>query len=766
MNKENGPRRVPARTAQRPIELVLGKLPDAKQSSKGWAARCPVHDDQSPSLSISEGNDGRVLVHCHSGCSTDAVCAALGITVADLFPPEPAIWGPARKGKVVGRIVATYDYRDEHGKPLFQVVRFDPKGFAQRRPDGKGDWVWNLNGVRRVLYQLLELLAADPTKCVFVVEGEKDADRLASLGLIATTNPCGAGKWHLVDDAPLHGRRIAILPDNDDAGRKHAEDVASRLHGKAVDLRDVELPELPPKGDVSNWLDAGHSVAELLALVEAETPYTPQPPDDALKVIPWAPFPVDVLPNPLRKFITVAAQALGVDPSFIALPLLATCAGAIGNSRRIRLKRSWTEPAIIWAVIVAASGTIKTPAIQKAVVALYKRYKRARKNYAEQLKRTTRELAEYKAAKQDKKRTELLPDMPKIPAVERVIVSDITIEMLAVLHKDNPRGLIVVRDELAAWLLGFNQYRGGRGADLQHWEEMHSGISMIVDRKGSDPSQRQSYYISRAAVSVTGGIQPGTLQRVLTPEFFESGLVARILFTMPPERTKQWTEEDVPEEVEAEMDQLVDRLLLLQPDSDEDGEPVPKLLHFTRLGKARFVAFYNEHAQEQAALTGDLRSAWSKLEGYVPRLALVLHCVRYAVFDSTLADPDRVDEISVDAAIKLVRWFGNEDRRLYALLSESPDEHEDRELVEVIQRRGGRITVRDLMHAKARYRIDSEKAEIALNSLVRLGQGRWIDVSSGTRGGRPTRTLELCGAGSSNTTLKNNGKKGVPLLLP
>jgi uncharacterized protein (DUF983 family) len=163
---------------------------------------------------------------------------------------------------------------------LFQTVRYEPKRFAYRQPDN-GKWRWTLEDIPRPLplYRLPELLAADRKQPVFVAEGEKDADNLWRHGLVATTNPMGAGKWSQVDDKPLEGRQVVILPDNDEAGRKHAEQIAQSLYGRAASVRIVSLPDLPPKGDVSDWLAAGHTVGELLQLV-AQTPewHPPQPP--------------------------------------------------------------------------------------------------------------------------------------------------------------------------------------------------------------------------------------------------------------------------------------------------------------------------------------------------------------------------------------------------------------------------------------------------------------------------------------------------------
>jgi putative DNA primase/helicase len=164
------------------------------------------------------------------------------------------------------KIVATYDYRDEHNTLLFQVVRFSPKGFSQRKPDGKGGWLYNLKDTRRVLYRLSEILQAET---VFLFEGEKDCDKARSLGLCATTNPQGAGKWRPEYSECLRGKHAVIILDNDDVGEQHAQDVARSLLPVAATVKVVRLPRLPAKGDVSDWLGAGHTKEELTALVTA-----------------------------------------------------------------------------------------------------------------------------------------------------------------------------------------------------------------------------------------------------------------------------------------------------------------------------------------------------------------------------------------------------------------------------------------------------------------------------------------------------------------
>jgi hypothetical protein len=165
------------------------------------------------------------------------------------------------------QVAKTYAYRDETGRLLFEVCRTIQKDFFVRKPDGNGGWISNVRGIRRVLYRLPELIAADPSLPVFIVEGEKDADRLASLNLVATTNPGGAGKWRPEFGEALRNRRCVIIPDGDDPGQRHAEEVARALQGVAASVQVLKLDGLPLKGDVSVWLDGGHTKENLLALV-------------------------------------------------------------------------------------------------------------------------------------------------------------------------------------------------------------------------------------------------------------------------------------------------------------------------------------------------------------------------------------------------------------------------------------------------------------------------------------------------------------------
>jgi putative DNA primase/helicase len=254
-----------------PLDLVLSRLPQAHKNGSGWMVRCPAHDDNNPSLKIDEAPDGKVLLRCFAGCSAEAICRAVGLEMVDLWPkaPAPTILHINGHSKSAGKVTAIYRYHDEAGGGLFEVLRKDNKDFPQRHQGPDGKWVYNLDGVRRVLYRLPELLASPPEMPVFIVEGEKDVERLTAEGLVATCNPGGAGKWRSEYNSALEGRNVVLLPDNDDTGERHARAVAASLAGTAHRIKLVQLPGLPPKGDVSDWLDAGHTPEELINIAQA-----------------------------------------------------------------------------------------------------------------------------------------------------------------------------------------------------------------------------------------------------------------------------------------------------------------------------------------------------------------------------------------------------------------------------------------------------------------------------------------------------------------
>lgn len=238
------------------VDTVLQRLRGVQKAGWGWKAVCPAHEDRRRSLTVriaDRTND--ILLKCHANCGYDAILSAMGLNRVDCY---------GERGTPMGREVATYDYHDEAGAVLFQVVRFEPKDFRYRRMVN-GKWEWSLGNTRRVLYRL-PVIVKEASRTVLLVEGEKDADRLTKEGFLATCNPMGAGKWCDDYTLSLKNRTVVVIPDNDKPGKEHAENVCKQLLPVAQKVAVLNLEGLPEKGDVSDWLNAGGTKERLIEL--------------------------------------------------------------------------------------------------------------------------------------------------------------------------------------------------------------------------------------------------------------------------------------------------------------------------------------------------------------------------------------------------------------------------------------------------------------------------------------------------------------------
>lgn len=258
------------------------RAPGVSQTTAGhWRGPCPIHKGTRDSFSV-DAETGQWFCHSECGRGGDVISLEEALTGADFKESLESVRDlvgkqegqkPDRRGRPRrdgSKIVAAYDYTDEEGKLIFQVVRKEPKGFSQRKPKpgGKG-WEYSIKGVRIVPFRLPKVLESD---YVFVVEGEKDVQSLEALDLVATCNPMGAGKWRAEFNPHFAGRRVYILPDSDAPGRRHAADVAAQLLPVAASVRIVDVPE--GHKDISNWISAGAGLAEIRAACVAHPELT------------------------------------------------------------------------------------------------------------------------------------------------------------------------------------------------------------------------------------------------------------------------------------------------------------------------------------------------------------------------------------------------------------------------------------------------------------------------------------------------------------
>ena len=580
---------------------------------------------------------------------------------------------------------------------------------------------------------------------VYLVEGVKDAAALSDLGYVAIGLP--NNRLNEKFAGRFRGMHVVIVPDADKAGENGAVETAKVLYGVAASVKIAKLPveTKETKGaDVRDVLAMPAGREKLAVALETARPVNgdgkPRKRRRHDPALPWRPFPTEVLPEPVRGYVRAGSHAMKCDEAYIALPLLAGLASAIGATRRITLKPGWNEPAVVWAGVVAESGTMKSPAQALALDPLRRAQEWQLEQIPELEAQYVRDKALYDADYQDWKRKgrakgEPPPEKPEEPQVARYVVNDVTIEALAEILSTNPRGVLAACDELAAWLGAFDQYRSGRGSDAAKWLSIHRAEGLIVDRK---TGAKKTIFVKRACVSVAGSIQPKTLHRALGDEYFSNGLAARLLMASPPRLAKRWSEATVDTDTYQAVERVYARLLALSFGTDENDQPTPIDVPLSPKAKGAWVTFYDGHAKATESMAGKMAAAYSKLEAYAARLALVLYLAKAVVNDEWMISNDTIDVQSMIAGITLAKWFAHEVERVYRIIEESDTETERRQIVEFIQARGGRITANDLRRRTRKFQT-SEEAEAFLHGLVDAGSGYWADGAPSQDGGRPTR---------------------------
>ncbi len=372
-----------------------------------------------------------------------------------------------------------------------------------------------------------------------------------------------------------------------------------------------------------------------------------------------AEFPTSTLPRQGRRLVEEAAAAIDCPSEFVAVPLLVSLGSAIGNARRVRLKQGWTEGAALFAAVIADAGEKKTPAAKVAVEAAVKAQAKMRNEYREKQDEHARELREYEVDKtQARKDGVAAPPPPEEPVMSRALVEDTTIEALATILEDNTRGVLVMRDELAAWVRSMDQYRsGGKGADRQFWLSAWSNSYVSVDRK----SRTEPLVLPVPFVSLFGSIQPSVLPEIGAGR--EDGLLDRILFAYPETTPSRWSDDEISDGAIGGVKWLYDKLRRLEPGEDENGDPEPATVALSPEAKSVLVEMINNHRAEMdvPGFSARLRGPWAKLEAYLARLALIVAMCRVVADDA----PERIEAEDVLRASVLLDYFKSHARRVY-----------------------------------------------------------------------------------------------------
>lgn len=491
-------------------------------------------------------------------------------------------------------------------------------------------------------------------------------------------------------------------------------------------------------------MDKESGVAEELATAASVCgPRSKEPPYVRLA------FPMIALPWVLRNFVKEAADAMGVAPECVATPAIATCASAIGNTCRIRLTPTWTEPAVIWAVTLMESGSLKTPAYNAAVEPLRVAQRLAEEQHQELQAGFRKAKAQFEGETSlwKAQRTEPTnpdgspqgpPEEPTEPKPVDLYTSDSTVEALAVLFSNNPRGLALTRDELSGFFASFGAYKGGRGGDESAYLEFYNAGAVKLNRASG-----KRIYVHSAALSIFGTCQPAVFLTAIgatgkASNQVDNGLAARFVIASPESKPKRWREAKPFEG--RHYYQMVAELLSIPLPRDAEGRVEPAVIGMVAEATARFATFVNEHGEHTAALSNAaLRYHYAKLEAVAARLALIFYLCDGAT--QQLTGPGGVQERHIVAGIAVARWFGREALRVYDGY-ESAAEREKRELLDEIRAHGGVITPYEMGRIRRRW-ADVLAAEMALRNLARAGYGTLIFEPSGPKGGRPALRFRL-----------------------
>jgi hypothetical protein len=379
-------------------------------------------------------------------------------------------------------------------------------------------------------------------------------------------------------------------------------------------------------------------------------------------------FPAEVFPDQLATFIVEAAAALSCPADYLAVPMLALAGAAIGASRALEIKHGWWERPSLYAAVIGPPGSAKTPALKLAASPIY----------AEQTRRTAlhqREKAAFDEAKDG--------SVPK-PSLSTIYVSDITCEGMAPVLRDNSRGVVLIRDELTAWVASMDQYRSkGRGSDRQFYLSAWAGEPVSVHRKNQEDGP---IFVPHPFVAVIGGLPPDLLPRLRGERGVADGFFDRILpaYPEPPRATgENWAA--VSEDAEAAWHNVLSYLWGLEQRRDRDGQGCPQLVHLNARGRKVWQQFTHELADE---INGNdfpdcLRGPWSKLRGYCARLSLIVH---YLWLATGGVKGEEIGTEGMYRGAQLVRYFQSHARKVYVALDADPEVEKARRLLEWITR--------------------------------------------------------------------------------
>ena len=638
-------------------------IPSLKENGKVQAiGLCPFHDDHHPSLSVNLDNGYFNCFACkEKGDIFTFYQKIKGVDFKTAFKEIAEMQGIVEDKP---KVVATFEYKDEDGKTLYIKERVEPgrdgrdkEFFFKHRENDRWE---KSRGCDSVLYNLPEVVNA---KRLIFVEGEGKVEFLKEWGLTATCLDAGANSpWRKEYTKYIEGKEeITILPDNDKAGIDYAFKIANTLHGKVKTIKVVELQGLQEKGDIIDWGSVeGNDKEKLIDIINKKSKWIPSKEDDIVDLVdivgvenkktdkillPLQPFPLEVFPESLVGIIKRFSNSLGVETEVIGSSMITIVSSAIGNTVRVSPKYGYDVPVFIWLIIIATSGYGKTPAISTLVKPTEKRQSKTYREYREKLKR-------YKESLRKHRRGETTETVDE-PILEHFFASDTTVEALGDIFENNPRGILIYRDELAGLILGLNQYKGGAGNDRQHYLELFNCNSWKIDRKTGVK------FIPNVGASIIGGIQTTTMPKIFKLDAIGEGLLPRYLLQNTEYKPRKFQRQGIDPNDLNLWSEILEKCYEIPLTLNDSGFVEPKVLILEEEALILFETFHNNYTNLILYLSDNAKPFVPKFITYSLKMAGILHILEG--FSSGHANINNlIKPETMNRAIRLTEYYAGQ----------------------------------------------------------------------------------------------------------
>ena len=754
--------------------LFCSKLDKIKKTSNGIEALCPAHNDKKASLTASFTKD-KILFKCQAGCSFDKVVSALGMEEEQFFAQE--------EKTAPKTIEAVYRYEDKDGNHVMDVVRFKPKDFRPRRPDGRN----TLEGITRVPYRLPQMLEAiKDKKTVLLVEGEKDCDNLAGIGLVATTFPGGAGKWRDEYLKWFEDANVACVPDNDHAGRKGMNIIASKITKVAKSVLWLGLTDIPEKGDLSDWLNipdndknafellvsnapqwdpnslnitlADLELGERLNILNGVNEIWLEPREISPELLPVDRLTSELLPSPLRDWLLDISHRMQVPLDFPTGACVVVMSSIIGTRLSIcpKKKDPWQVVPNLWGGLIQKPSQLKSPPVKEVLRPMkeleteaFKKFEVDNIEYLKEARKfeMRQKILEKKLETALKKNNsseisnveieleELESNPPKEPKLRRYQTQDTTIEKLQDMLRENPQGIFIFRDELNGFLMKMKKDGHDEDEDF-HIEGWAGDGSFTLDRIG-----RGTVRSELICESIFGTIQPTRIIphiRQTKSNTNNSGFIQRFQIMTYPD-SENWEYIDKSLNIAASRRAFKCFKEIAQMDFRSlkgcitEVNKIP-YMRFSEDAQELFIAWLHELQEKLCNPENSpiIREHFGKYRSLMPSLALQFHLI-------DIADGMSSGPVSLSAAQMAAAWceyLESHARRIYGM-AEDITARAAGILADRIQagKLENNFTAREVQRKGWELLSEKEVVKGALQDLVEANWLREIILSSTSKGG-------------------------------